>query len=216
MEVCKFCFDDDGELLSICECKGSMKWVHKDCAEKWIRIKNDLTCPVCFTIQRARFSKKKFWNVLTIDDINIMLQSIILMFMIIYTGVLLFDSFYFFFKKELPKSFFLSFLSELVFLQVFKMVYSVYLYMLERATIKRMIQELILTISLHLVNTTSIQSRLLFGYLSFGFIVAFSFLFLWTPYVNNLIEKDEIKLSFSPYEIKMKHQTQNEQDTTIS
>ena len=34
---CRICFDqfDDDELISPCRCKGTSKWVHRGCLNKW-------------------------------------------------------------------------------------------------------------------------------------------------------------------------------------
>lgn len=39
--TCKICYgnDEDGDLeewMTPCKCSGSIKWVHKDCMEKWL------------------------------------------------------------------------------------------------------------------------------------------------------------------------------------
>jgi len=37
-EMCRYCFDTEGELIAPCKCTGSQKWVHEKCLRKWQRI----------------------------------------------------------------------------------------------------------------------------------------------------------------------------------
>lgn len=34
---CRICLESSGNLLVICDCKGSCKYVHKECIETWIK-----------------------------------------------------------------------------------------------------------------------------------------------------------------------------------
>jgi E3 ubiquitin-protein ligase DOA10 len=54
MAVCRICFDNDTDekknpLLSPCSCKGSQKYVHRECLEKWLKVEpiKGLDCSVC-------------------------------------------------------------------------------------------------------------------------------------------------------------------------
>ena len=54
IKECRICLDssdeNDNKLLSICECNGSMKYIHKECALKWIKERNgNTTCELCKT-----------------------------------------------------------------------------------------------------------------------------------------------------------------------
>lgn len=45
---CRFCFDNDGNMIAPCNCKGSSKWVHVGCFVKWIlRSPNPQRCEIC-------------------------------------------------------------------------------------------------------------------------------------------------------------------------
>eukprot|EP00820_Chromera_velia_P028378 Cvel_11634.t1-p1 / transcript=Cvel_11634.t1 / gene=Cvel_11634 / organism=Chromera_velia_CCMP2878 / gene_product=E3 ubiquitin-protein ligase MARCH7, putative / transcript_product=E3 ubiquitin-protein ligase MARCH7, putative / location=Cvel_scaffold737:888-1744(-) / protein_length=58 / sequence_SO=supercontig / SO=protein_coding / is_pseudo=false len=33
--ICRVCQDGDGELIVPCDCKGSVKYVHRQCLDKW-------------------------------------------------------------------------------------------------------------------------------------------------------------------------------------
>jgi len=37
-EMCRYCFDTEGELIAPCKCTGSQRWVHEECLRKWQRI----------------------------------------------------------------------------------------------------------------------------------------------------------------------------------
>lgn len=34
---CRICLESSGNLISVCDCKGSCKYVHKECIETWIK-----------------------------------------------------------------------------------------------------------------------------------------------------------------------------------
>lgn len=34
---CRICYDSKGELYQVCECNGSIKYIHKNCLIQWIR-----------------------------------------------------------------------------------------------------------------------------------------------------------------------------------
>ena len=54
VKECRICLEsteeENNKLLSICECKGTMKYIHKECVLKWIKErKGDCTCELCKT-----------------------------------------------------------------------------------------------------------------------------------------------------------------------
>ena len=46
---CRICYGEEGELVSVCKCSGSMKYVHAECMEKWMRLSRSNTCNICNT-----------------------------------------------------------------------------------------------------------------------------------------------------------------------
>jgi E3 ubiquitin-protein ligase DOA10 len=57
---CRICLDsceeEDNKLLNICECKGSIKYIHKECVMKWIKERNGNTrCELC----KTKYDKEK-------------------------------------------------------------------------------------------------------------------------------------------------------------
>lgn len=36
-KMCRYCFEEDGELISPCKCTGGQKWVHLECLRRWQR-----------------------------------------------------------------------------------------------------------------------------------------------------------------------------------
>jgi E3 ubiquitin-protein ligase DOA10 len=57
---CRICLDSSEEegnkLLNICECKGSLKYIHNECAMKWIKERNGNTrCELC----KTKYDKEK-------------------------------------------------------------------------------------------------------------------------------------------------------------
>lgn len=47
MEQCKICFQRTGVLVSICDCKGTGEFVHKECMSKWLAVSKSQRCPTC-------------------------------------------------------------------------------------------------------------------------------------------------------------------------
>ena len=45
---CRICLDEDGELFSPCLCRGSVKYVHRECLNTWLAAAQDpLRCTIC-------------------------------------------------------------------------------------------------------------------------------------------------------------------------
>merc|ERR1712176_212532 len=62
--VCKFCYQSNavGDLISPCNCKGSIKYVHKECLKQWQykkSLKYSTTCEQCFMNYKYTESKSK-------------------------------------------------------------------------------------------------------------------------------------------------------------
>lgn len=47
--TCRICLEDhqSGPLLSVCDCSGSCKHVHRDCLQKWIDVSHSTHCELC-------------------------------------------------------------------------------------------------------------------------------------------------------------------------
>lgn len=48
-EMCKICYEYDKpeKLLSPCNCKGTIKFVHKSCVKDWIKFSGKSVCSEC-------------------------------------------------------------------------------------------------------------------------------------------------------------------------
>ena len=48
---CRICLEEEGELISVCGCKGSVKYVHKHCIMKWQEVaptqELKMNCQLC-------------------------------------------------------------------------------------------------------------------------------------------------------------------------
>ena len=71
VKECRICLDsneeDDNKLISICNCKGSLEYIHRDCAIKWIKERNgNYTCELC----KTKYDKKQL-NTNEINSISI-------------------------------------------------------------------------------------------------------------------------------------------------
>lgn len=85
---CRICYDSDvqEDLISPCNCKGTRKWVCRECLSKLRRYKDDNICHIC----RKEFEYEKFTMKQKIKlafgitkDIIIFLASIVIFYMII-------------------------------------------------------------------------------------------------------------------------------------
>jgi len=45
--TCRICLEDQGELISPCNCAGTCANVHIECLQKWINTNNATTCEIC-------------------------------------------------------------------------------------------------------------------------------------------------------------------------
>ena len=68
-ESCRICLSNDstGNMISPCDCTGSMKKVHRKCLNQWQKVKNlNGHCEICgynFTRERIGFvGFRKSWN----------------------------------------------------------------------------------------------------------------------------------------------------------
>lgn len=52
-EVCRICFENDGILISPCECRGESKWIHEKCLTRWRTSapleESSSRCEICLT-----------------------------------------------------------------------------------------------------------------------------------------------------------------------
>lgn len=48
--ACRICYGEEGELIDgLCNCKGSLAYVHACCMERWIRTSKSPVCNICNT-----------------------------------------------------------------------------------------------------------------------------------------------------------------------
>ena len=45
--TCRICLESDDDVLSVCKCSGTSKWVHKECIVKWITTRGNKKCEIC-------------------------------------------------------------------------------------------------------------------------------------------------------------------------
>lgn len=44
--TCRICYEPEN-LKVLCKCNGTIKFVHKECIEQWIRVSHRKTCELC-------------------------------------------------------------------------------------------------------------------------------------------------------------------------
>ena len=57
MSTCHICYDE-GDIISPCNCKGSIGYVHKTCLEQWIQTSHSNKCPIC----KIEYAKKTIYS----------------------------------------------------------------------------------------------------------------------------------------------------------
>ena len=82
-KICKFCYESSGILETVCNCKGSNKYIHKECLNNWqlktilnqsthpkYQINSDIICSICKTEYKIKGkSREDLMKELTGDEI---------------------------------------------------------------------------------------------------------------------------------------------------
>ena len=45
--ICRICHDNTGTMIAPCLCDGTLKFVHQDCLQKWLKHSRKLHCTIC-------------------------------------------------------------------------------------------------------------------------------------------------------------------------
>jgi hypothetical protein len=82
-DQCRICFEEDGDLITPCYCKGTMKFVHRNCLNKWRAVApNSTFCENCkynYKLLNPKFHNFHYLFILTIT-------------IFLYTGMIFFGS----------------------------------------------------------------------------------------------------------------------------
>lgn len=81
MNYCRICFESEPpELISPCDCNGTIKWVHRECLETWIKASGSKECEIC----------KKEYNmgviIIEVVDILIKIAAVITLMTIVFSS----------------------------------------------------------------------------------------------------------------------------------
>ena len=133
-KCCRICFSgkSKGRLLSICNCKGSLGLVHKECELKWLQIKNTDKCELCDTKLNVERVNKDFLDwILLKNNTNRMFMSLDVFSALIIIPTLFWSIFTVIFKclpicQSLVTSILLGISSCLLFLMAIVWVYVCY------------------------------------------------------------------------------------------
>lgn len=87
---CRFCFESDGELISPCNCRGTLKYIHIECLQKWRKTlpfnvfnKRDIKCEICHKYYEFEDSyKEKSYN---LSEYSIICLEILLYIILLHT-----------------------------------------------------------------------------------------------------------------------------------
>ena len=64
---CKYCLSEIPTMIAPCKCNGSIKYVHRDCINRWISIKNKNSCEICGTTYKTQTRTEINWTHVCID-----------------------------------------------------------------------------------------------------------------------------------------------------
>ncbi|XP_035229333.1 E3 ubiquitin-protein ligase MARCH3-like [Stegodyphus dumicola] len=62
--MCRICYNGNSRerLLKPCQCKGTIKYVHRNCLERWLESTNCETCELCHFHFHTKRTRKSFWD----------------------------------------------------------------------------------------------------------------------------------------------------------
>ena len=75
--TCWICYESEGDLVAPCRCSGTMRYVHRECIEEWLRVSQTTHCPNCRD------------EIADIEDPPLCIMSLCYMFII---GVIIYNS----------------------------------------------------------------------------------------------------------------------------
>lgn len=61
-EICRICRNDGYEVYNVCNCKGSIGYVHIICLLRWLDVKNSRVCEICGLHYRI-------WHLIGVDKV---------------------------------------------------------------------------------------------------------------------------------------------------
>ena len=67
-KCCRICHSEKGRLLTVCECKGSLAFVHEKCQMDWLLVKGSLNCEICGTELNVKLVYKDFFDWISLRD----------------------------------------------------------------------------------------------------------------------------------------------------
>jgi E3 ubiquitin-protein ligase DOA10 len=89
MKECRICLETSGDLISICGCNGSLKYIHKNCIEQWISHNgNNNICELCnkeYNIELNTVNEETHCNNLPIIILYLLCIIIILILIVLFT-----------------------------------------------------------------------------------------------------------------------------------
>lgn len=62
MATCRICYEPV-DLITVCKCDGTLKFVHRDCIVKWIDISKRKTCELCNAHYKIKISDPKKYDI---------------------------------------------------------------------------------------------------------------------------------------------------------
>ena len=73
---CRFCLGDEGDMISPCKCRGSIKWVHSECLENWFKndYRNKEKCNSCKF--KYEYHNDNFFREFFIEFLNLIIENI--------------------------------------------------------------------------------------------------------------------------------------------
>lgn len=90
MSTCRICYEP-GELECLCDCRGTVEFVHKECIQKWIKISDKRVCELCgakFKVDVTKSDEEKKKNTCYVIQIFAFTYTVLCIFIIFYWTVI--------------------------------------------------------------------------------------------------------------------------------
>lgn len=87
MNYCRICFESEPpDLISPCDCNGTIKWVHRECLETWIKASGSKECEICKKEYNMSVIMTTKEIIIEVVDILIKIAAVITLMTIVFSS----------------------------------------------------------------------------------------------------------------------------------